>query len=220
MSALSLPSWTILGASATPKRATARLSIRKKASWRCQLSLQAVEAPVQRRSGNYGPSQWKDDLILSLRSPYERSMQGKHGSDNIEKIKEDVKQLMVDACHEPVAQMELVDTLQRLGVSYHFEKEIKVVMDSIFEDRKECEDLHAAALRFRLLRQHGYPASPDVFKVFKDESGKFKNILAEDVKGLLSLYDTSRTRRGEHIGRGHDLDNISPRKCPDAELRF
>ncbi|XP_031499139.2 alpha-thujene synthase TPS3, chloroplastic-like [Nymphaea colorata] len=118
-------------------------------------------------------------------------MQGKHGSDNTEEIKEDVKQLMVDACHEPVAQMELLDTLQRLGVSYHFEKEIKVVMDSIFEDRKECEDLHAASLRFRLLRQHGYPASPDVFKVFKDETGKFKNILAEDVKGLLSLYEAS-----------------------------
>ncbi|XP_049936310.1 myrcene synthase, chloroplastic-like [Nymphaea colorata] len=164
----------ILDALANRKRATARLSAPKKASWRCQLSPQAVEAP--------------------------RSTQGKHGSDNIEEIKEDVKQLMVDACHEPVAQMELLDTLQRIGISYHFEKEIKVVMDSIFEDSKECEDLHAASLRFRLLRQHGYPASPEVFKVFKDERGKFKNTLAEDVKGLLSLYEAS------HLG--FDGENI------------
>ncbi|KAF3776251.1 hypothetical protein EJ110_NYTH48731 [Nymphaea thermarum] len=43
-------------------------------------------------------------------------------------MKQDVKQ-MVEGCNERLAQMELVDSLQRLGVSYHFEKEIEVVMD-------------------------------------------------------------------------------------------
>ncbi|XP_031501402.1 terpene synthase 10-like [Nymphaea colorata] len=187
MSTLPLPVWTIWGATSTAKRARKLLSYRMKAYCRCQLS-------PQRRSGNYGPSPWKDDLILSLRSTYG------HGSENIEEIKQDVKQLMVEACQETVAQLELVDSLQRLGVSYQFEKEIKVVLDSIFIDNKEYEDLHAAALRFRLLRQHGYRAFPEVFKRFMDEKGRFKNIFAQDVKGLLSLYEAS------HLG--FDGENI------------
>ncbi|KAF3776250.1 Myrcene synthase [Nymphaea thermarum] len=164
-------------------------------SWRCQISPQHVEMPVQRRSGNYPPCQWKDDFILSLKSTQE----DKHGSETMEEIKEVVRQ-MVEACNETVAQMELVDSLQRLGVSYHFEKEIKVTMDSIFEDKKESKDLYIAALKFRLLRQHGYHASPDVFNVFKDEKGRLKNVLAEDVKGLLSLYEASHLGfEGENV---------------------
>ncbi|KAF3785547.1 putative terpene synthase 2 [Nymphaea thermarum] len=58
------------------------------------------------------------------------------GRRNIEEIRQNVRQ-MVECCDEPVAQMELVDDLQRLGVPYHFEKELKVVMDSVFEDRSE-----------------------------------------------------------------------------------
>ncbi|KAF3776858.1 Alpha-terpineol synthase [Nymphaea thermarum] len=187
MSTLPLPMWTIWGAASTAKRARKLLSYRMKAYCRCLLS-------PQRRSGNYGPSPWKDDLIHSLRSTYG------HGSENIEEIKHDVKQLMVEACQEPVAQLELVDSLQRLGVSYQFEKEIKAVLDSIFIDNKEYEDLHAAALRFRMLRQHGYHAFPDVFKTFMDEKGRFKNIFAQDVKGLLSLYEASHLGfEGENI---------------------
>ncbi|XP_031499138.2 (-)-alpha-terpineol synthase-like [Nymphaea colorata] len=127
------------------------------------------------------------------------SRQDGHGSENIEEIKQNVRQ-MLEGRDEPVAQMELVDDFQRLGISYHFEKEIKVAMDCIFEDRKECEHLYFAALRFRLLRQHGYHASPDVFEVFVDERGRFSNILAEDLKGLLNLYEASHLRfEGEHI---------------------
>ncbi|XP_031499347.1 myrcene synthase, chloroplastic-like [Nymphaea colorata] len=154
-----------------------------------------MSQPVQRRSGNYPPSRWTDDLIQSLKSTHEDD----HGSENIEEIKQNVRQVL-EGRDEPVAQMELVDDLQRLGVSYHFEKEIKLVMDCIFEDRKECEDLYFVALRFRLLRQHGYHASPDVFQVFVDERGRFRNVLAEDLKALLNLYEASHLRfEGEHI---------------------
>ncbi|KAF3776857.1 putative pinene synthase [Nymphaea thermarum] len=159
------------------------------------LKFMVIETPVQRRSGNYPPSRWTDDLILSLKSTHEDD----HGSENIEEIRQNVRQ-MVEGRDEPMAQMEFIDDLQRLGVSYHFEKEIKVVMDSIFDDRKECEDLYFVALRFRLLRQHGYNATPDVFQVFVDERGRFRNILAEDLKGLLNLYEASHLRfEGEDI---------------------
>ena len=63
-------------------------------------------------------------------------------------------------------QLELIDELQKLGVSYHFEVEINdILMDfhhqngrSILKCVKE-EDLHATALEFRLLRQHGFDVS-------------------------------------------------------------
>lgn len=63
-------------------------------------------------------------------------------------------------------QLELIDDLQKLGVSYHFELEInKILTDfhhkngrNVLERNKE-EDLHATALEFRLLRQHGFDVS-------------------------------------------------------------
>lgn len=58
---------------------------------------------------------------------------------------------------DPFRQLELVDTMQRLGVSYHFEEEIKEILSKIYNNyRKKQESLYAAALQFRLLRQHGY----------------------------------------------------------------
>ena len=53
-------------------------------------------------------------------------------------------------------EMELIDILQRLGVAYHFEKKIDEILSQIFKKHMEDDDLHAVALRFRLLRQHGY----------------------------------------------------------------
>lgn len=52
--------------------------------------------------------------------------------------------------------MELVDTLQRLGLSYLFENEIKTVLQNKHIDKTKENDLHYTALKFRILRQHGF----------------------------------------------------------------
>ena len=64
---------------------------------------------------------------------------------------------------EPLALLEHIDLLQRLGLSYHFENEIKIALKGIYESsNKLCDDkwkrdnLYATALEFRLLRQHGF----------------------------------------------------------------
>ncbi|KAI7996735.1 hypothetical protein LOK49_LG10G02993 [Camellia lanceoleosa] len=93
-------------------------------------------------------------------------------------------------------KLELVDSLQRLGVSHHFEAEIKRILESIHIDidhkMNSCNkgDLYAIALKFRLLRQHRYNVSK-FFNNFKDKFGKFKESLGEDIEGLLSLYESS-----------------------------
>ncbi|KAK2989238.1 hypothetical protein RJ640_029536, partial [Escallonia rubra] len=113
------------------------------------------------------------------------------------KLKEDVR-MMLNKVEEaaPLHRLELIDTVQRLGISYHFGVEIKKILESIYHYdhrsyRWNKEDLYALALEFRLLRQHEYEVPHDVFKRFTDESGKFKACLCEDTRGILYLYEAT-----------------------------
>ncbi|KAL0460951.1 UNVERIFIED_CONTAM: (+)-epi-alpha-bisabolol synthase [Sesamum latifolium] len=42
------------------------------------------------------------------------------------------------------------------------------------------DDLHSTALGFRLLRQHGYNVSPEIFRNFMDQKGNFRTTLCDD----------------------------------------
>uniref|UniRef100_A0A2N9HVV0 Terpene synthase N-terminal domain-containing protein n=1 Tax=Fagus sylvatica TaxID=28930 RepID=A0A2N9HVV0_FAGSY len=104
--------------------------------------------------------------------------------------------MMLDKVVDPANQLELIDILQKLGLSYHFEDEINKLLKSIYNnvsnnDTWDKEGLYAAALKFRLLRQHGYNVSQELFSSFKDEFGNFKAHLCEDTKGMLYLYEAS-----------------------------
>ena len=68
---------------------------------------------------------------------------------------------------EPLDQLELIDQLQRVGVDYHYRDEINRALKSIHQNAETWEkDLHATALEFRLLRQHGHYISPG--KIFQE----------------------------------------------------
>ncbi|CAL5356724.1 unnamed protein product [Camellia sinensis] len=108
-----------------------------------------------------------------------------------EKLKEEVKRMLAEVV-DPLGGLEMIDDLQTLGVFYHFEDEIKRVLDNIRNDDKwNNKDLHSTALQFRLLRQHGYNIPQEVFNSFRDKFGNFKKSLREDTKGFLSLYEAS-----------------------------
>ncbi|KAF7836508.1 terpene synthase 10-like [Senna tora] len=100
---------------------------------------------------------------------------------------------------EPLHQHEFIDVLERLGVSYHFETEINNILENHYKNiikmdklkGSDEKDLYATSLEFRLLRQHGYHVSTDVFDRFVDEKGNFKQILSIDIEGVLSLYEAS-----------------------------
>ncbi|KAM1525386.1 hypothetical protein ACFX1Q_010608 [Malus domestica] len=102
---------------------------------------------------------------------------------------------------ENVSQkLDLIDDIQRLGVSYHFGNEIEEILQNIHGSSYDLDDLCTAALHFRLLRQQGYNVSCDLFNNFKDGDGKFKESLVDDVVGLLSLYEATHLRiHGEEI---------------------
>ncbi|KAL6856832.1 hypothetical protein ACP4OV_018214 [Aristida adscensionis] len=98
-------------------------------------------------------------------------------------------------------KLDLVDALQRLGVDYHYSKEIDDLLRAIYDDDDDSDDLYVTSLRFYLLRKHGYPVSSDVFAKFRDENG---NISSDDVNCMMALYDAAHLRtHGEEI-----LDSI------------
>ncbi|XP_040947372.1 tricyclene synthase TPS4, chloroplastic-like [Gossypium hirsutum] len=120
------------------------------------------------------------------------------------KLEQELRFVLHDENAEPVNLLELIDDIQRLGLGHHFEIDINRALENFVssDDYSVATkySLHATALRFRLLRQHGYVVSQDVFKAFKDHKGNFKECLYKDVKGMLSLYEASRLAfEGEYV---------------------
>lgn len=112
-------------------------------------------------------------------------------------LKEKVKIEMLGNSNKPLTgQLEFIDAIERLGVAYHFEKDIDEALQQIYEMHQhqydDQEDLYYVSLRFRILRQHGFHVSSDVFKRFKDDKGRFNT--NGDVRGILSLYEASQVR--------------------------
>lgn len=155
------------------------------------VSASTIDLTMERRNANYKPTIWDDNFLQSLNSKYT----GKDYELDAMRLKAEVR-LKFDQTKELLSQLELIDVVQRLGVGYHFEKEIKDALDCIVSAKKGKElvgqDLHATALYFRLLREHGYDVSHDVFKSFQNKvGGGFKACIADDIKGMLSLYEAS-----------------------------
>ncbi|KAG6495432.1 hypothetical protein ZIOFF_043256 [Zingiber officinale] len=116
-----------------------------------------------------------------------------------EELKEQIKKLFQETS-DVSELMNLVDSIQLLGLDYHYEKEINVALSLISAADAKNFGLYETSLRFRLLRQYGFYLPADVFNRFKDEEGNFRSTLNEDVKGLLSLYNAAYLRiHGENI---------------------
>nr|QJF54219.1 terpene synthase 38 [Nicotiana attenuata] len=145
-----------------------------------------------RRSGNYKPSIWEDGYVQSRVTFYAEEKHYERAAGLIEEVRR-----MLEKTIHPLEQLELVDILQRLGLSYHFEEEIDRVLKQMYvninttnrNDGQKSEDLCTTALEFRLLRQEGYHVPQEMFCTFMNKEVKFKPSLVVDTKGLLSLYE-------------------------------
>ncbi|KAG8386217.1 hypothetical protein BUALT_Bualt03G0126000 [Buddleja alternifolia] len=141
-------------------------------------STENVDLEDVRRSVTYHPNVWGDYFLAYALDPMELS----HNEEKeIQKLKEDVRKVLIATPDESLHKLELIDSIQRLECN-----------------GKEDEDLYIVALRFRLLRQQA-----DVFNKFLDHEGKFEESLINNVQGILSLYEAAHCRvHGEEI-----LDN-------------
>ncbi|XP_010261300.1 PREDICTED: terpene synthase 10-like [Nelumbo nucifera] len=157
-------------------------------------SLVSQFTAAARRSGNYQPSIWDNDFVQSLKTDFT----GERYVRWAKKLGEEVRRKFNEVA-EPLALLELIDTVERLGMGYHFQTEIKGALETIIsiKDNNFCagEEIYAQALRFRLLRQHGFQVSQDVFKSFKEEVGDgyftFGGPVCKDIRTILSLYEAS-----------------------------
>nr|AZM65213.1 terpene synthase 3 [Santalum album] len=141
----------------------------------------------KRRSAHYHPSIWDLKHIESLSTPY---TYGTHGTQ-LEKLKKEAKRLITSSGDHRTT-LKLIDLMERLGVDYHFEEEIMEILgSSLIHHLDFPKDLYSTALRFRLLRKHGYPVSSDVFEEFRDGEGRFMHCLSHDLESILSLHEAS-----------------------------
>ncbi|XP_078157514.1 monoterpene synthase 8, chloroplastic-like isoform X2 [Carex rostrata] len=145
---------------------------------------------VERRSANYKPTLWTHNFIQSI------TEDGKVGDiKETRKLKEEVRKIIYG---EKLLKdkLDLIDSLQQLGVACHFKKDIKCVLTEIHESMDQIlmstrDDHHLISLLFRLLRMHGFSVSEDIFKNCMDSKDDFKAKLSSDIKATLSLYEAS-----------------------------
>ncbi|KAF6154360.1 hypothetical protein GIB67_026816 [Kingdonia uniflora] len=86
--------------------------------------------PIPRRSGNYQPTIWNHDFAQSLKSDTNMVIIEKVYTKMAEKHRDEVR-AMFDKAVGTLSKLELIDVVQRIGVAYHFEKEIKSALDTI-----------------------------------------------------------------------------------------
>ena len=85
----------------------------------------------------------------------------------IEELKEVASREVFRAAHDSSEKLNLIDVVQRLGLSYHFERETEQALQHIYDqDHDQDGDLYDVALRFWLLRQHGYNVSSGNYLLF------------------------------------------------------
>ncbi|KAK8589194.1 hypothetical protein V6N12_023597 [Hibiscus sabdariffa] len=155
-----------------------------------------------RHLANFVPDIWGDTFLAP---PPDLDMDDITRSE-YEELKEKVRRKLVTSMDKPSQKLVLIDTVQRLGVAYHFEKEIEEVLQIIYHHHcnhtqiDDDEGLYITSVRFRLLREHGFDADYETFNKFRDEEGRFRESLISDVKGMLELYEAADFQvHGENI---------------------
>lgn len=82
----------------------------------------------------------------------------------VTELKEEVRAQFSET--DPLAQIRLIDSVERLGVGYHFKEEIKQMLNDMlisgYHRVVQKDGLHATAVFFRLLRQHGFMISEGI----------------------------------------------------------
>ncbi|RVW61551.1 Valencene synthase [Vitis vinifera] len=142
----------------------------------------------------YHPNIWGDQFLSHTpEDEVTRACKEKQ----LEDLKEEIRRKLMNTAGNTSQQLKFIDAVQRLGLAYHFEREIEEVLQHIYDSYPNGDDMEGdiynVALQFRLLRQAG-------FNISCDEKGNFKKALISDVRGMLGLYEAAHLRvRGEDI---------------------
>ncbi|RCV29881.1 hypothetical protein SETIT_6G048900v2 [Setaria italica] len=141
----------------------------------------------------FHPSLW-GDFFLTYQPP--TAPKRAYMTERAEVLKEEVRKMLKGANEIPKI-LDLIITLERLGLDNHYENEMEEQLRFVYDSDYNDRDLNLVSLRFYLLRKNGYDVPSDVFESFKDKEGNF---VADDTKSLLSLYNAAHLRtHGEEV---------------------
>lgn len=85
-------------------------------------------------------------------------LQQAHMRERMEVLLEQVRTVIKEANEIPKI-LELVITIERLGLGYHYENEIANLLDVVLKSDYDDNNLHLVSLRFYLLRKNRYDVS-------------------------------------------------------------
>ncbi|AES66808.1 putative lyase [Medicago truncatula] len=161
----------------------------------------AAPAPVdiKRPIVDFSPSIWGDVFLQYDSQPMEINDNMK---TQVQMQKEEVRKIFQSSSNDISQKLNFIDSLQRLGISYHFEREIDEALEQIHKNLTKNKEittkegsLHFLALEFRLLRKKGYHISSDeIFEKFKNNKGSLNENISKDVQGMWSLYEAAQLR--------------------------
>ncbi|KAL5723567.1 isoprene synthase [Ranunculus cassubicifolius] len=100
---------------------------------------------------NYKPSYWShEDLTKILRNQFKDEAY----STSAAALQDSVRHLLnvLYVVKDPIASLELIEDIQRLGLGYIFQNDIHGLLSSLIQSKVETGDnLYATSLYFRLL---------------------------------------------------------------------
>ncbi|KAI3491347.1 hypothetical protein L1887_44272 [Cichorium endivia] len=153
---------------------------------------------VIRPIANFSPSIWGDQF-LSVIEQVEQPEIERVVDDLKKEVQKDFEAVLSDPMQHRNL-LRLIDTIQRLGITYYFEKEIGQALKNIHDTYGDEWNGESSSLWFRLLRQHGFNVTCDFCNNYKDENGNFKESVANDVQCMLELYEATYLRvQGEAV---------------------
>ncbi|KAL1805546.1 hypothetical protein ACET3Z_028614 [Daucus carota] len=146
-------------------------------------------------AATYGPDIW-GEKFTSIPRDFEL---WEAYSKERDSLKNEVRSMLVSAGGEWTHKLILINTIERLGVGYHFSGYIEDTLAAMHEAHAKIEsheeyDLFTTALYFRILRQHGHRVTSEIFNKYKEIDGNFSKAITRDPMGLLSLYEAAHLR--------------------------
>ncbi|XP_004487383.1 probable terpene synthase 11 [Cicer arietinum] len=148
-------------------------------------------------------------------------LQSDDRSKSLEQVIRRSREVLLNSS-DPILTLKMIDSIQGLGISHHFEDEINIQLGRIC-NWDTSQDIFATSLQFRLLRHNGYPTTSDVFRKFLDKSGNFKESFTKDIWGMLSLYEASHLgtedeevlKKAMEFSKTH-LNELIPNLAPEV----
>ncbi|GJZ32594.1 alpha-isocomene synthase [Tanacetum coccineum] len=140
----------------------------------------SLQENVIRPTANFPPSVWGDQFLTYDEREDQAGLE-KIVEDSKDKLREEILGTL-DVPSQHTNLLRLIDSIQRLGIAYHFEEEIDRTLRHFYDAYGDNWTGGATSIWFRVMRQQGFFVSSDVFKSYKDKYGAFKEPLENDIE--------------------------------------